>query len=113
MVGFLAGLWSACGDEPARHRFLDRLGAVVVAAAAGTGAISRAHLRHAARGGVAEPLAGLARAIGVGAAPPVLERAAGAALRVGHSSGGDGVLGLLLGIGCWGDLPAGRELAHA
>ena len=112
IVGFLAGLWSTRGDDPARRRFLDRLAAIVDGAAAATGEISRSHLRHATSGSVAEALAGLVRAIGEGDPPPEVGRAAGMALSVGHTSGGDGVFGLLLGIACWSSRLTGRELSH-
>jgi hypothetical protein len=108
IVGFLAGLWSTRGGDPARRRFLHALAAIVTAAAEATGEISRAHLQHATLGSVAEPLARLARAIAKGAPLPEVERAADSALRVGHTSGGDGVEGLLLGLACWND----RELGH-
>ena len=108
IVGLLAGLWSTCGGDPARRRFLDVLTAIVTAAAEATGEISRAYLQHATLGSVAEPLARLARALADGAPLPEVERAARTALRVGHTSGGDGVLGLLLGLACWSD----RELGH-
>ncbi len=108
IVGFLAGLWCTRHDDPARRRFLGQLGAAVTVAAAATGEISRTCLRYATRGNVAEPLAGLARAIALGAPIAELERAAERALRVGHTSGGDGVQGLLLGIGAW----SRREPGH-
>ena len=82
------------------------LAATITAAAEATGEISRAYLRHAAIGSVAEPLARLARAIAEGAPLPEVELAARTALRVGHTSGGDGVEGLLLGLACWSE----REL---
>jgi hypothetical protein len=103
IVGFLAGLWSTRGGDPARRRFLDALAAIVSAAAEATGEISRAYLQHATRGSVAEPLARLARAIADGAPLPEVARAARRALRVGHTSGGDGVQGLLLGLVCWSE----------
>ena len=107
VVGFLGGLWSTRGGDPARRRFLDALAAIVTAAAEATGDISRAYLQHATLGSVAEPIARLSRAIGEGDLPEV-ERASGNALRVGHTSGGDSVRGLLLGLVCWSE----RELAH-
>ena len=108
IVGFLGGLWSTRGEDPARRRFLDALAAIVTAAAEATGEISRAYLRHATRGSVAESLARLAQVIADGAPLPELARVARKALRVGHTSGGDGVSGLLLGLACWSD----RELGH-
>jgi hypothetical protein len=112
IVGFLAGLWSTCGEDPARRRFMDLLATIIEAAAERTGEVSRAHLRHATRGSVAEPLARLARAIGDGGPATEVERVAEVALRVGHTSGSDGVFGLLLGIGCWSGRLTGRELPH-
>jgi Protein of unknown function (DUF2877) len=102
IVGFLAGLWTSRGDDPARRRLLAALSAAVHLAAAGTGEISRAYLRHATLGNIAEPLARLAGAIGSGAPAGEVEDAAIRALGVGHTSGGDGVLGLLLGIQAFG-----------
>ena len=64
-------------------------------------AISGAFLRHATVGSVAEPLAVLARRIGEAAAPDEVEGAAARALAVGHTSGADGTLGLLLGLAAW------------
>jgi hypothetical protein len=101
IVGFLAGLWSAAGDRPERLAFLASLGAAVLRAAAATNEISRAFLRHAAGGSVAEPLVLLARRIGEAASPHEVERAAVSALVVGHTSGADGTLGLLLGLAAW------------
>jgi hypothetical protein len=103
IVGFLAGLWSTRGDDPARRRFLEALTAIVTAAAEATGEISRAYLQHASRGSVAEWLGGLARAIADGAPLPEVARATCKVLRVGHTSGGDGVQGLLLGLVCWSE----------
>jgi hypothetical protein len=105
VVGFLAGLWSTAGDDPARRRFLRGLGASVTAAASATGDISRAYLFHASHGRFAEPLALLAALIGEGAAGAEIERATPAALRVGHTSGAAGVAGLLLGLAAWAAHP--------
>ena len=101
IAGFLAGLWCCAGDGPAKRSFLDGLCAAVVTAAAGTADISRAYLSDAARGRFAEPLTTLAWHIGQGADRVAIERATLSALRVGHTSGGDGVLGLLLGWAAW------------
>jgi Protein of unknown function (DUF2877) len=98
IVGFLAGLWSTAGDDPARQTFRRALCATVAGLARATGDISRVYLTHASRGRFAEPLATLAARIGDGATVGDIEQVSAAALRVGHSSGGDGVLGLLLGL---------------
>ena len=101
IVGFLAGLWSTTGHDPARRAFLAALCAAVAAASAATGDISRAYLAHAVHGRFAEPLTTLVRHIGEGAAVANVEVATMAALRMGHTSGADGVFGLLLGVAAW------------
>jgi hypothetical protein len=111
IVGFLAGLWSTAGDDPARHRLRRALCATVAVAARATGDISRVYLTHASRGRFAEPLATLAARIGDGATVGEIEQTTAAALRVGHSSGSDGVLGLLLGLAAWSaQLGIGQDL---
>jgi hypothetical protein len=101
IVGLLAGLRCSRDEAPARHDFLCALGAAVASEAAATGEISRAVLRQAIAGNFAEPLSTLAGAIAEGVPPVEVEAAAGRALCVGHTSGGDGVLGLLLGMQAW------------
>jgi hypothetical protein len=101
IVGLLAGLGCSRGEDPARCPFLRALGAAVASATAATGEISQACLRQAILGNFAEPLATLAAAIADGPPPAEVEEAAGRALSVGHTSGGDGVLGLLLGMQAW------------
>jgi hypothetical protein len=114
IVGFLAGLWSTAGDDPAKRTFRQALCAAVGTAAEATGDISRAYLTHATRGRFAEPLAMLAAGIGDGAPVGTIERLIGGALCVGHSSGRDGVLGLLLGLAAWSAAPVrGQELEMA
>jgi hypothetical protein len=105
VVGFLAGLWCTAGDDPARRTSLQALARAVGAAASATGDISRTYLSHASRGWFAEPLGFLAARIGEGADRGQIERASAAALRVGHTSGGAGVHGLLLGLAAWAAHP--------
>jgi Protein of unknown function (DUF2877) len=101
IVGLLAGLWSTTRDLPARCALLDALCGAVAAAAEGTGEISRVYLTHATRGRFAEALITLAGRIAESADHGAVEAATAAALRVGHTSGGDGAFGLLLGLGVW------------
>jgi hypothetical protein len=108
IVGLLAGLRCTAGDDPARAGFLQALGAALGRAAAATGEISQACLRQAIAGAFSEPIVQLAGAIADGLPPMEVEAAARRALWVGHTSGGDGVQGLLLGMQAWG----GRGLAH-
>jgi hypothetical protein len=105
IVGFLAGLWRTAGDDPARDTFRRALCAAVAAAARATGEISQVYLTHASCGRFAEPMATLAARIGDGAPLGEIEQVTAAALGVGHTSGGDGVLGLLLGLAAWSAQP--------
>jgi hypothetical protein len=105
IVGFLAGLWSTACDDPARRTFRRALCAAVAAAASATVDLSRVYLTHAIHGRFAEPLATLAARIGEGADRGAIERATAVALRVGHTSGGAGVRGLLLGLAAWAARP--------
>ena len=98
IVGFLAGLWSTAGDDPARRTFRRALCAAVAAAARATGDISRAYLTHASRGRFAEPLATLAARIGDGATVGEIERRRPPRCASGIARARDGVLGLLLGL---------------
>jgi Protein of unknown function (DUF2877) len=111
IVGFLAGLWSTARDNPARRAFRQALCLAVAAGAGATGDISRTYLSHATRGRFAEPLATLATRIGDGASVEEIDRVTAVALRVGHGSGCDGVLGLLLGLAAWSAQPViGQDL---
>jgi hypothetical protein len=101
LVGYLAGLWSTAGNDLARWRFLTTLGSWLSAAAATTNAISGAYLHSAVRGNVSEPIAILARQLACARDPEPIRAATRAALSVGHTSGTDGVLGLLLGCIAW------------
>jgi hypothetical protein len=56
-----------------------------------------------------ERLAAVAARIAAGAAPTALAEAAAAAVAVGHTSGADGALGLLLGLAAWGPGTIFRE----
>ena len=82
-----------------------------------TGDVSRTYLEHAIEGRFAETIAVLSRCIGYGRAAAEVERVTTKALDVGHTSGGDGVLGLLLGLMAWSAAPAawldlGAQLRH-
>jgi Protein of unknown function (DUF2877) len=101
IVGFLGGLRAAAGDRPEQLVFARSLGETVVRLSVATNEISRAFLRYAAAGSVAEPLALLAGCITEAAAPDEVERAAARAMAFGHTSGADATFGLLLGLASW------------
>jgi Protein of unknown function (DUF2877) len=101
VTGFLAGLFSTTGDDSARRAFLEAFCLTVATAAASTADISRAYLAHAVEGRFAEPLVTLAHHLGAGADRDAIDSITTAALRVGHTSGGASVFGLLLGLATW------------
>lgn len=105
LVGYLAGLWSTVGSHVSRLRFLTAMGSWLNEAAGRTNAISSAYLKSAARGHVAEPVATLAQQLAHAQNMDALRAATQVALSVGHTSGADGVLGLLLGSLSW-EMPA-------
>lgn len=101
LVGYLAGLWATAGHSPSRTQFVGALGAEISAAARNTNEISGAYLRSAATGHVSEPIAKLAQQLKQANDMRNVRAATQAALQVGHTSGTDGVLGLLLGCLAW------------
>jgi hypothetical protein len=112
ITGFLAGLFGTACDDRARRTFLEAFCRTVTQAAAFTTDISRTYLTHAAAGWFAEPLATLARHIAAGADRGAIDSVTTAALRVGHTSGGAGVCGLLLGLIAWASKAGRLELTR-
>jgi hypothetical protein len=90
------------GNDEGRAAFVARLGVRLKEFAARTHRISRVYLEAAAEGEVSERLTKLAAQVAAGATPRAVGAAAAAALAVGHSSGANGILGLLLGSAAWG-----------
>lgn len=88
-------LAAAVGDTVLDHRLHDLGGSLLADAAARTTALSAALLWHAARAELAEPARHVLRAL-VGETP--LPPAVDALLRVGHSSGRDLAVGIVLGV---------------
>jgi hypothetical protein len=105
LVGYMAGLWCTAGGTPSRMRFLTALGSELSDASRNTNEISCAYLRSAANGHVSEPIAKLAQRLNQANNMSSIRAATQAALQVGHTSGSDGVLGLLLGCLAWQGLP--------
>jgi len=112
LVGYLAGLWSTASFDTARLRFLASLGIWLSRAASETNVISRAHIQSAIRGHASEPIARLAQQLDRADTIDGIRAETQAALRVGHSSGTDGVAGLLFGCAIWTkpSLPASHRL---
>ena len=101
IVGYLSGLWSTTNNEPARLHFLSSLKANVSSVLNKTNRISRECIQHALEGSVSQPIATLAQEIGDGGAWSRLRKAFDNVIQIGHTSGGDAMLGLLLGLIVW------------
>lgn len=101
LVGYLAGLWSTVRGSASRMRLLTALGSELSQAAHDTNEISYAYLRSAIEGHVSEPIATLAQQLKHTNHTASVRAATQAALQIGHTSGADGVLGLLLGCLAW------------
>jgi hypothetical protein len=96
IVGYLAALWSQSARDATLPPLLGLLRAPIESMTAKTGEISRQFILDASEGQFSEPLVDLVRAIADGDDERVAVTAA-RALRIGHSSGADALLGLLLG----------------
>ena len=105
LVGYLAALWSSIASDRPRAAFAAGLADVLRGLGKRTSDVSRVYLEAAADGQVPERLADVATSIAAGEAQPIVAAAAAAAIAVGHTSGADGILGLLLGLAAWGPTP--------
>ena len=101
LVGYLAGLWSTACGKSSRLAFLRSIGARMCEDARNTNVISRVYLLAASKGHVSEPLAVLVQHLATSLNQASVLGATKAALSIGHTSGADGVLGLLLGCIPW------------
>jgi hypothetical protein len=102
LVGFLTGLRCAAGKKEERLGFLFDLGKAVVRLLHQTDDISRTYLFHATRGHVSSKLTALANAVALETDRDRLIPIAEDAMRVGHSSGMETVMGFLIGISAFG-----------
>ncbi|MBI5673629.1 MAG: DUF2877 domain-containing protein [Nitrospirae bacterium] len=105
LVGYLAGLWCTVGVNLSRMQFLMALGSELSQVSQNTNEISCTYLRSASKGHVSESIAKLAQRLNQANNMNSIRAATQAALQVGHTSGSDGVLGLLLGCLAWQGLP--------
>jgi hypothetical protein len=105
LVGYMAGLWCTARANPSRMRFLTALESELSEVSRNTNKISSTFLRSAAKGHVSEPIAKLAQQLNQANDMSSLRATTQTALQVGHTSGSDGVLGMLLGCLVWQGLP--------
>lgn len=113
LVGYLAGLFSSAGTDRTRTNFAVAFANTCRSLGKRTNDISRTYLEAAADGQVSERLADVAKSVVAGEAELRVAETVALAMAVGHSSGADGTLGLLQGLGSWGPasvLSRGRGL---
>lgn len=101
LVGWLCGLWSASAGEAGREAFCVETGTRIAGLGYRTTLISRSYLEQAALGRASRLLIGLIAAIADGKSDGEIEAISAAALRVGHTSGRDTVIGLLAALAVW------------
>ncbi len=111
IVGYLAGLWSTLGDDPTRLQFISSLERSLTEALTDTNPISRGHIKSAFHGHFSEPVSAVAQHVVRAGRLDGIQAVTRAALRVGHTSGADGLLGLLLGLMVW--TPSSSRLVDA
>jgi Protein of unknown function (DUF2877) len=110
LIGYFAGLWACGGADRSRANFVLALSGWLKRIALCAGKTSRVYLEAAADGEVSERLFDLANSVAGGSDSAAVNRAAAAALAVGHSSGACGVCGFLQACACWSDgLRSGRH----
>jgi Protein of unknown function (DUF2877) len=110
LVGYFAGLWACAGADRSRANFVTALSEWLKRIAPCASKTSRVYLEAAADGEVSERLFDLANSVAEGSDSAAVDRAAAAALAVGHSSGACGVCGFLQACACWSeDLRSGRR----
>ncbi len=100
-AGYLLGLRYATRGGLERIEFFWGVRSAVLEALDRAGDISRTYLYYAARGEPSGPIFGLVSAICSGASESTVLERAEAAMSLGHTSGMDVVMGLLLGAAAW------------
>jgi hypothetical protein len=108
LIGFICGLRATAGKDRNQELFLIELGAAVNDASAATSAVSRSYIEQTVGGSGPAWIEDVLAAIGAGACE-LTRRATARALRTGHTSGTDMLIGAMLGSSAW---QAGTQAAH-
>jgi hypothetical protein len=100
LIGFLCGLRVTSGSDPSRCQFINQFGRAMARASTKTTAVSRAYIQRTIDGAgpawIEDALAAIATGDSMGT-----HAATARALRVGHTSGVDMMLGVILGSAVW------------
>jgi hypothetical protein len=100
LIGFLCGLRDTSGIDPSRCQFINQFGRAMARASTKTTAVSRAYIQRTVDGAgpvwIEDALAAIAAGDTIDA-----HAATARASRVGHTSGVDMMLGVILGSAVW------------
>ena len=108
LIGFICGLRATAGKDRSQERFLSEFAMAVNNASARTSPVSRSYIEQTADGCGPAWIEDVFAAIGAGDGD-LTRHTTVRALRMGHTSGTDMMLGALLGSSAW---QAGTQTAH-
>ena len=100
LIGFICGLRATAPTSRSQRRFLTEFGLAVDNASAATTAVSRSYIEHTVEGFGPIWVEDVLAAIGAGDCE-LTRRATERALRMGHTSGTDMMIGAVLGSSAW------------
>ena len=100
LIGFICGLRATDGNDRSQGRFLAEFGVAVDNASTATTAVSRLYIEHTVHGFGPIWIEDVLAAIGGGDCERT-RRATARALRMGHTSGTDMMIGAVLGSSAW------------
>ena len=100
LIGFICGLRATDGKGRSQARFLTEFGVAVNNASAATSAVSRSYIEHTVHGFGPIWVEDVLAAMGAGDCE-LTRRATARALRMGHTSGTDMMIGAVLGSSTW------------
>lgn len=102
LVGFAAALRCVARQTGPHNAFATAFAAKLSGMAQQTNDVSRVYLEAAAAGEISEKLTAVAQHIAEGSPAETVAGAVALAIAAGHTSGADGMLGLLAGMAAWG-----------
>jgi hypothetical protein len=100
LIGFICGLRATAATSRIQRRFLTEFGLAVENASAATSAVSRSYIEHTVDGFGPIWVEDVLAALGAGDCE-LTRRATARALRMGHTSGTDMMIGAVLGSSAW------------
>jgi Protein of unknown function (DUF2877) len=112
LIGFCCGLRASCGSDASQSCFIAQFSSALARAAEITTAVSRCYIRRTVEGAGPPWIEEALAAIAAGDSSRTYGAAA-RALRVGHTSGTDMMLGAILGSSVWQSGKEVHQVLHA